>query len=219
MKALKSLNICYKKNLNDEFSNHVSSFTNNLFEYEHHDELIELINTNEIHFVITKYNSELLKKIRVLNNQIQIIAILDELNHTHLVEGLELQYVKFIQNLDCMNVFIDILKDCVKTLDSNKSNILNLGNDFIYDKYNKSLFKNNSIVLLTKKEILFFDFLIKNHNCSLSYEEINQNIWNGLMTQDSLRSLVKELRKKVYKELIKNVSGTGYRIDIQTNNE
>ena len=80
MKALKSLNICYKKNLNDEFSNHVSSFTNNLFEYEHHDELIELINTNEIHFVITKYNFELLKKIRVLNNQIQIIAILDELN-------------------------------------------------------------------------------------------------------------------------------------------
>ena len=63
MKALKSLNICYKKNLNDEFSNHVSSFTNNLFEYEHHDELIELINTNEIHFVITKYNFELLKKI------------------------------------------------------------------------------------------------------------------------------------------------------------
>lgn len=35
------------------------------------------------------------------------------------------------------------------------------------------------------------------------------------MTQDSLRSLVKELRKKAYKELIKNVSGIGYRIDIQ----
>ena len=52
-----------------------------------------------------------LKKIRVLKNQIQIIAILDELNHTHLLEGLELQYVKFIQNLDCMNVFIDILKE------------------------------------------------------------------------------------------------------------
>ena len=32
-------------------------------------------------------------------------------------------------------------------------------------------------------------------------------------------TLDKELRKKVYKELIKNVSGTGYRIDIQTNNE
>lgn len=215
MKELKSLNICYKKNLNDEFNNYISSFTNNLLEYEHHDELIELINTKEIHFVITKYNFELLKKIRVLNNQIQIIAILDELNHTHLLEGLELKYVKFVQNLDCINMFIDALKDCVKNLDSNKSNIINLSNNFIYDNYNKSLFKNNTIVLLTKKEILFLDFLVKNHNCSLSYEEINQNIWNGLMTQDSLRSLVKELRKKAYKELIKNVSGIGYRIDIQ----
>ncbi|PUE65150.1 winged helix-turn-helix domain-containing protein [Arcobacter caeni] len=215
MKTLKSLNICYKKNLADEFNNYISSFTNSLFEYDHHDELIELINTNEIHFVITKYNFELLKKIRVLNKQIQIIAVLDEVNHTHLLEGLELQYVKFIQNLDCINVLIDILKDCVKTLDTNKSNVLNLENGFIYDKYNKSLFKNNSIVPLTKKEILFFDFLIKNHNCFLSYEEINQSVWNGVMTQDSLRSLVKELRKKVYKELIKNVSGSGYRIDIQ----
>lgn len=131
------------------------------------------------------------------------------------MEGLELKYVKFVQNLDCINMFIDALKDCVKNLDSNKSNIINLSNNFIYDNYNKSLFKNNTIVLLTKKEILFLDFLIKNHNCSLSYEEINQNIWNGLMTQDSLRSLVKELRKKAYKELIKNVSGIGYRIDIQ----
>ena len=129
MKELKSLNICYKKNLNDEFNNYISSFTDNLLEYEHHDELIELINTKEIHFVITKYNFELLKKIRVLNNQIQIIAILDELNHTHLLEGLELKYVKFVQNLDCINMFIDALKDCVKNLDSNKSNIINLSNN------------------------------------------------------------------------------------------
>lgn len=215
MKELKSLNICYKKNLHNEFDNYIRSFTNNLLEYEHHDELIEIVNKNNVHFVITKYNFELLKKIRVLNNQIQIIAILDELNNTHLLEGLELEYVKFIQKVDCINIFIEALKDCIKNFDSNKSNIINLGNDFIYDNYNKSLFKNNNIVLLTKKEILFLDFLVKNHNCSLSYEEINQNVWDGLMTQDSLRSLVKELRKKAYKELIKNVSGIGYRIDIQ----
>ena len=42
------------------------------------------------------------------------------------------------------------------------------------------------------------------------------NIWNGSMTHDSLRSLIKELRKKTYKELIKNVSGMGYRVDILT---
>jgi DNA-binding response OmpR family regulator len=61
----------------------------------------------------------------------------------------------------------------------------------------------------------FLSFLIKNHDCSKSYEDINNNVWNGVMSQDSLRSLVKDLRKKTYKELIKNVSGIGYRIDIK----
>ena len=213
MKTLKSLNICYKKNLTDEFNNYISSFTNNLFEYEHQDELIELINTNEIQFVITKYNFELLKRVRILNKQIQIIAILDEINHTHLLESLEIKYVKFIQNLNCINDFVDALKNGVKYIDSKKSNIINLKNGFVYDYYNKSLFKDNIIVPLTKKELLFLNFLLKNHDSSISYEEININVWDGSMTNDSLRSLVKELRKKTYKELIKNVSGIGYRID------
>ena len=197
MKELKFLNICYDTQiLNTEFSNYISSHTDNLLEYENHDELINIINTNDIHFVITRYNFELLKQVRILNKQIQIIAILDELNHTHLLESLEIKYIKFIHNLNCINDFVDALK-----------------NGFIYDDYNKSLFKNNIIIPLTKKEILFLDFLIKNHDSSLNYEEININVWDGSMTNDSLRSLVKELRKKTYKELIKNVSGIGYRID------
>ena len=150
-----------------------------------------------------------------MNKKIQIIAILDELNHTHLLESLEIEYVKFIQNLDCINDFIDAMRDCVKNVDSKKSNVINLGNSFIYDNYNKYLIKDDNAISLTKKELSFLDFLIKNHDCSLSYEEINSNIWDGSMTQDSLRSLVKELRKKTYKELIKNVSGIGYRLDIQ----
>ena len=214
MKELKFLDICYDtKTLDTEFSNYISSHTDNLLKYENHDELIEIINTNDVHFVIAKYNFELLKRVRILNKQIQIIAILDELNHTHLLEGLEIRYVKFIQRLDCVNAFIDVLRDCVKNIDSKKSNIITLKNGFIYDDYNKSLFKENSLIPLTKKELLFLNFLLKNHDLSISYEEINTNIWNGSMTNDSLRSLVKELRKKTYKELIKNVSGMGYRID------
>ena len=81
MKKLKYLNICYDlKENNEEFYNYLSSYTNNLFKYDNQDELIELINTKEIHLVVTKYNFEILKEIRSLNNQIQIVAFLDELN-------------------------------------------------------------------------------------------------------------------------------------------
>lgn len=214
MKRLKNFNVCYYSNLIDErLDNFLSSHLNNSFNYLNQDELIDIINTKDIHIVITKYNYELLKKIRILNKQIHIIAYLDELNQTHLIESLELSQIKFIQNLDCLNTFIDSLKECIKNLDSKNSNIVNLKNDFIYDEYNKNLFKDNQIITLTKKGKLFLDFLIKNRTRALSYEEINTEVWDGFMTQDALRSLIKEIRKKTYKEIIKNVSGIGYRID------
>ena len=215
MKRLKNFNVCYYSNLIDErLDNFLSSHLNNSFNYLNQDELIDIINTKDIHIVITKYNYELLKKIRILNKQIHIIAYLDELNQTHLIESLELSQIKFIQNLDCLNTFIDSLKECIKNLDSKNSNIVNLKNDFIYDEYNKNLFKDNQIITLTKKGKLFLDFLIKNRTRALSYEEINTEVWDGFMTQDALRSLIKEIRKKTYKEIIKNVSGIGYRIDL-----
>ncbi|MBU0923435.1 winged helix-turn-helix domain-containing protein [bacterium] len=215
MNELKYLNVCYNSKENDEkFHELISTYTNNVFKYNNQDELIDLINNEEIHLVITKYNFELLKQIRVLNNQIQIIAFLDKINHTHLIESLEIEYVKFIQELNCVNEFIYILKDCVKNIDSQKSNIRKLKNNFIYDIYNKTLFKNNKIISLTKRESLFLGLLIKEYNRAISYEEINKEIWNNTMTQDALRSLVKEIRKKTYKELIINISGIGYRIDL-----
>ncbi|BAK73622.1 winged helix-turn-helix domain-containing protein [Arcobacter sp. L] len=215
MKELKYFNICYHSNiLDNKFSEYLSSYSNNSFNYDNHEELIDLINTKDIHVVITKYNFELLKQVRVLDKQIQIIAILDQLNDTHLLQSLELTQIKFIHNLNCINDFIDTLKICIKNLDSKTSNIQTLKNDFVYDTYNKILFKKNVLIPLTKKEILFFDFIFKNSNIALSYDNINNEIWNGSMTQDALRSLIKEIRKKTYKELIKNVSGVGYRIDI-----
>lgn len=215
MKELKSFNVCSHSTLIDErLNNYLSSYSNNSFNFFNQNELIDIINTKEIHIVITKYNYELLKKIRILNKQIHIIAYLDDLNHTHFLESLELSQIKFIQNVDCLNTFIDSLKECIKNLDSNNSNILPLKNGFIYDEYNKNLFKDNKMIVLTKKGKLFLDFLIKNKTKALSYEEINSEIWNNLMTQDALRSLIKEIRKKTYKEIIKNVSGIGYRIDL-----
>ncbi|RXJ84623.1 winged helix-turn-helix domain-containing protein [Arcobacter cloacae] len=215
MKELKSFNVCYHSTLIDEsLNNYLSSYSNNSFDFFNQDELIDIINTKEIHIVITKYNYELLKKIRILNKQIHIIAYLDDLNHTHLLESLELSQIKIIQNLDCLNTFIDSLKECIKNLDSKNSNIVNLKNGFIYDEYNKNLFRDNQMIVLTKKGKLFLDFLIKNRTKALSYEEINTEVWNNLMTQDALRSLIKEIRKKTYKEIIKNVSGIGYRIDL-----
>ena len=215
MKQLKYLNICYdSQEINSKLKEFIYSYPNNFITYNNHNELIEIINRKNVHLVITKYNYDLLKQIKQLNNQINVIAILDEINNTHLLESLEIKDIKLIQDLNMINEFIETLESCIKNIDSNKSNILHLEDDFIYDNYNKTLFKNDIIIPLSKKESSFLNYLISNKSKAVSYNEINANIWEGSMTQDALRSLIKELRKKTYKELIKNVSGIGYRIDL-----
>lgn len=215
MKQLKYFNICYdSKETNSKLDEYIFAYPDNFINYKNTNELVEIINNKKIHLLITRYNYELLKQIKKINKQINVIAISDEINHTHLLESLEIRDIKLIQDLNIINEFIDTLKNCIKNIDSNNSNIVNLENDFIFDTYNKTLFRNNELISLTKKEGLFLNYLISNKCKAVNYYDININIWDGNMTQDALRSLIKELRKKTYKELIKNVSGIGYRIDI-----
>ena len=215
MKELKYLNICtYLQELDIKISNFLHLNSNNFENYLNKDDLIELITSKNIHLVISKYDYEFFKNIRELNEKIKIVAILDEINHTHLLESLKLKDIKLVEDLNCLNQFCENLKECVKAIDSNKSNVLKLKNDLMYDSFNKTLFKSKKIIPLTKKEIEFLDYLIQNSLRAIGYNELNEMIWDGFMTQDALRSLIKELRKKTYKELIKNVSGIGYRIDL-----
>ena len=215
MKELKYLNICtYLQELDIKISNFLHLNSNNFENYLNKDDLIELITSKNIHLVISKYDYEFFKNIRELNEKIKIVAILDEINHTHLLESLKLKDIKLVEDLNCLNQFCENLKECVKAIDSNKSNILKLKNDLMYDSFNKTLFKSKKIIPLTKKEIEFLDYLIQNSLRAIGYNELNEKIWDGFMTQDALRSLIKELRKKTYKELIKNISGIGYRIDL-----
>ncbi len=215
MNELKYLNICYDTSKHDDnFNNLICIYLNQVFNYSIQNELFDLLHNNDIHLIIINYDMELLKSIRLLNEHIQIIVFLDKLNNEHLLNSLTFQYTRFIEKINCINEFIYILKDCVRNIDSRKSNILHLKNNFIYDTYNKTLFKENKIIPLTKKEKLFLDLLIYETNKVLSYAQINKEIWSNTMSPNALRSLIKEIRKKTYKELIKNVSGMGYRIDL-----
>lgn len=215
MKQLNYFNICYdSKEINSKLEEYISIYPNNFINYKDTNHLIEIVNSKNIHLLITKYDYELLKQIKEINKQINIIAIIDKVNDIHFIESLEIKDIKLIQDMNIINEFIDTLKNCIKNIDSNNSNIVNLENNFIFDTYNKTLFKSKKLIPLTKKEALFLNYLISNKCKAVNYHDINTHIWEGNMTQDALRSLIKELRKKTYKELIKNVSGIGYRIDI-----
>jgi len=92
--------------------------------------------------------------------------------------------------------------------------ISNLGEGFYYDSQNKMLYKKSDPVRLTKKELLLLELLLKNRNGVVGLDMIEQNIYDESVTADAIRMVVVGLRKKTYTELVENLKGLGYRLNI-----
>jgi DNA-binding response OmpR family regulator len=95
-----------------------------------------------------------------------------------------------------------------KNIEINFSTSLNLQN-------NKIIIEGK-IIKLTIKETEFLKLLIKKKGSIVSYEIIDQVVWGeeNIMSSTSLRTLVKNIRKKLSCEIIENIPKMGYRIAI-----
>ncbi len=100
----------------------------------------------------------------------------------------------------------------------NKENIIRLVDGFYWDADNNILFKDNHSIKLTSNEMKFFELLLQNPGRAIATEEIFYYIYNNdHIEYDSknIRNLIYKLRKKVGKELIENIYGGKYRINIE----
>ncbi|AXH09949.1 DNA-binding response regulator [Malaciobacter halophilus] len=223
MNALKHIKILYvddKKREEEYVVSELKSYCNNFIETDCCINAIEIYKEEKPEIVIYNVsfpevsNEEFIKQIRSVNEKAQVIIATDNLDKKKLYDAINLHLIKYLIYPFNLNTLLDSLKDCVRTLDSNSSNVIKLSETLTYDKFNKALFKKGELISLSSKEVMFFDVLVKNKDRAVCYEEFNQIIWEGEMTKDALRSIVKDLRRKIEKTIIKNVSGIGYRIDV-----
>ena len=65
------------------------------------------------------------------------------------------------------------------------------------------------------KELDLLSLLIKNKTRYVTYLEIENQIWyESVMTKDALKTVIKNLKSKLPKDAILNLSGTGYKIEL-----
>ncbi len=159
-------------------------------------------------------NEEFIKKIKQINEKAQVIITTQSLTQEKLYNAINFHLIKYLIYPFNLNTLLDSLRDCIRSIDSNTSNVIKLSKTLTYDRFNKTLLKDEKLISLSTKEMDFFHLLVKNKDRAVSYEEFNQIIWDGEMTKDALRSIVKDLRKKIDKNIIKNISGIGYRVNL-----
>lgn len=83
-----------------------------------------------------------------------------------------------------------------------------------YDWNQKILSFEEQHIVLTRKEIAFVELLFQNTHRIVTYDEFQHHVWaNSVMTDDAIRSLVRNLRLKLPKDIITNLSGIGYKIE------
>jgi DNA-binding response OmpR family regulator len=222
MKNLKSLIILYIDDetlIRENAIEYLSFYCNNVYGaidgisgFEAYEEFKPDIIISDIR--MPKLNGiEMVKKIRQNDKKTKIILATAFLETSYLLEAIELGLIKYLIKPITVDKLLPVLESCIEDIIEDKS-IFYLNNEFTFDILNKTLFFKNEQITLTKKELLFLEFLIKNYKRTVKYSEFNNYVWNGEMTEDSMRSIVKDIRKKISKNIIKNVSGIGYQINV-----
>jgi len=153
-------------------------------------------------------------KVREEDKTTPIIITTAHSDTEYLLKAVELQLVKYLIKPITSDKLQEALRMACETLTNDTASILHLDTHTQYDTLNQTLIIDHQHIKLTHNELLFFDFLVKNAQRAITYEEVENIIWTYEgMSMDALRSLVRGLRKKLGGDFIENISGVGYRLN------
>jgi PAS domain S-box-containing protein len=157
-------------------------------------------------------------KIKENNKNIKTIILTEKANNEDLLKAISIKIDKIIfKNLsfDEINKEIKELKQPIKKDLTINNSLFDLGENYYYDISKLNLMKENQIISLTKQESELLNELIKVKGNIVSFSIIQKKIAkDNETTLDTVRTVVRKIRKKTYPDLIKNYSGIGYAINI-----
>ncbi len=151
---------------------------------------------------------EILKNIREYFKNVPIIII---------SSTVELEIIKDAYSLGCDDYlkkpfYIDELIIKIKKLCNIEEHIIQIDQNSVFNTKENTLYIDDKIVELSKKEELLLELFINYEGKLVTYERIQSFVWEGdLTTVDSIRALVKRLRKKMPEGCIKTEINKGYR--------
>ena len=150
----------------------------------------------------------LLKELRTMNSSTPAIIISANVE----LETIKDAYIKGCDEYIKKPFYIYELELKLDKLCKKENSSIKLPMDFVYVMEKEKLFdEKNEEVKLAKKEILLFNLFAKNLEKVITFEQIEQYVWEGdLTTNENIRSLIKRLRKKLPNDTIISQGGMGY---------
>ncbi|RBQ32503.1 DNA-binding response regulator [Arcobacter sp. FW59] len=151
---------------------------------------------------------DFIKNVRQTDLKTRVIITSAYTDLDYLLKATELYLVKYIVKPITNEKLMDALESFINSYDENKIYVLD--ESWVFDS-RKSLVSNGEFeAILTKKEAIFLKLLITK-NRIITYEELENAICEDtVLTPNAMRLFIKNLRKKLPDNFLKNMQGVGY---------
>jgi DNA-binding response OmpR family regulator len=227
MKKLKLLYAEDAKMIRKDFMIYLKSmYQFTIYEADDGEEALALYKKYEPEIVLTDITMPkmdgltLVKEIRKISKHTKIIILSAHSEQEKLLQALDSNVVNYLikpinrkKLRECIETAIDTLSPSIEETKS----IICLDKGVTFNIDTQEYIWNNTHMYLSKSESDLLTFLCQNQQISLSADDIFFHIWDDFereFSANSVRTLVKKLRKKLPDGILKNIYGGYYKIEI-----
>ncbi len=223
IEKIKTLTVLYaedEKGIREKVADSLSYFVKDIYKADNGIEALEIYEDKKPDIIFTDIlmpvmdGIELIKKIRKTDRNTPAVFITAHTEKEYLLKSIDLHLENYIVKPINLNDLKNTLVKCLRVIEQSRTIKLELPMGVCYDMESKILSVDGKESKISKKEMLLFELLIKNIHRISTYNEIEDAVWGDeYMSEDALKSLVRNLRHKLPKNYIINLSGMGYKID------
>lgn len=160
---------------------------------------------------------ELIEMIREVDKEIKIIIITAHGEQEKLLRAIKLNLIEYYIKPINRTALKKCLSQAMEQLKIDNDNlVVNFNKTTYYDVKTNTLSVDNKIVKLTQSEIKLLNFLIINKNKAIESLLIFNELWDfeREFKAESVRTLIKKLRKRLPENSIDNIYGGLYRLNV-----
>ena len=157
---------------------------------------------------------EVIQKVRQKDKKIPIIILSAHTEEQYLWRAVELKITKYLKKPYDKDAFIHALNEAaLELVDGNIT--IKLNEECTYNPCIKVVCEGNKDIKLSKMESRLLEYFIKRANQTISFEDIFEYLWGyESPSKEAIKSLVKDIRKKIGSDCIKSIYGIGYKLEL-----
>lgn len=180
----------------------------NLYEDEHPDIILTDVRMPK------KDGIKLTRQIRQIDYHIPIIILTSFDDKSTLLNAANLAIDGYLVKPIEFTLLVEKLLQAIERTHTTP-NLVMFNKNLVFNSDTKEFYYNETVQTLGCKELELIEFLLQNHQKTVSKEAIEIKLWNyEVQCNSAVKNLVLRIRKKLGNDIISSIRGIGYRINL-----